>query len=589
MKGRATSESLAGPLASQPLDGYNHSMPDSILDQLTRTATEHGRTALWLEALPWIIDTCGAIGGQIVVDLAAPARRSHGCIDLALQQAIDGWEAELPVLEYWMPTGRGSLTGTPPTQAMIAPDELPIIHFVIYEGRSVTGGLSLVYEAGALPGSSVVNTVSALIQSLARIATLASERYQLQRRLTQGNLLYEVSRAISSSLEIDNVLNFTTALATNALGAEASALLLVDQKAGELIFAIVDGAIAASLQGQRRALADDIITRVIRTGQPLIVNDVEHQAVFGPLREVFSPLVVRNVLCAPLQARGEILGVLQVLNREGSSGFSAEDLEWLMALAGQASVAIENARLYSTLREERDRIVQAEEEVRHHLARNLHDSAAQLLGSLVMNIEVARKIAQTQPSALDREFDMLRELAQQASHEMRQALLELRPVLVETRGLLGALQGYVNQQRRRGFAIEMRVSGELPEIANKQGEAALYLIVQEALTNVRKHANAQHTWLRIGIQPMTMVIEVEDDGAGLVAPDTDSRKAERGGMGLLSMRERVQWLEGAISIISPCNLNGTGTRVCIELPLARLTSLPDADAASWIIATQKNR
>lgn len=578
----------AGPLASQPLDGYNHAMPDSILDQLTRTATEHGRTALWLEALPWIVDTCDAIGGQIVIDLAAPARRSCGCIEPALQPVIDGWEAELSVLEYWLPTGRASLTGTPATQ-VVARDDLPIVHFVIYEGRSVAGGLSLVYEAGALPGSNLVDTASALIQSLTRMATLAHERYQLQRRLTQGNLLYEVSRAISSSLEIDDVLGFTTALATNALGAEASALLLVDQKAGELVFAIVDGAIAASLQGQRRALADVIVTRVLRTGQPLIVNDVQHQAVLEPLREVFSPLVVRNVLCAPLQARGEVLGVLQVLNREGSAGFSAEDMEWLMALAGQASVAIENARLYSTLREERDRIVQAEEEVRHNLARNLHDSAAQLLGSLVMNIEVARKIAQTQPHALDHEFDMLRELAQQASQEMRQALLELRPVLVETRGLLGALQGYVNQQRRRGFAIEMRVSGELPEILNKQVEVALYLIVQEALTNVRKHANAQHTRLRIAIEPLSMVIEVEDDGIGLAALDKASRQAERGGMGLLSMRERVQWLEGALDIITPCNEDGKGTRVRIEVPLARLTTLPNADAASWIIATQKSR
>ncbi len=205
-----------------------------------------------------------------------------------------------------------------------------------------------------------------------------------------------------------------------------------------------------------------------------------------------------------------------------------------------------------------------------------------------MNIEVARKLARTQPHTLEHEFDTLRELAQQASHEMRQALLELRPVLVETRGLLGALQGYVNQQRRRGFVIEMQVSGQLPKISYKQGEAALYLIVQEALTNVRKHANAQHTWLRIVVQPATLVIEIEDDGDGFIAPDGDSNHAERGGLGLLGMRERAHWLEGKISIITPYNPNCTGTLVRIVLPLARLTTLPGADTASWIIATQNN-
>ncbi len=563
-------------------------MHDSVLDQLTRTATEHGRTALWLLALPWIVDTCGAIGGQILVDLAAPTRRAYGRIDLALRRVIDQWETELLALEDWMPIGGGSLTRTPPGQEVLARNEMPIVHFTIYEGRSAFGGLSLVFEADTLPSANSVNTANALMQSLARVATLAGERYQLQRRLTQGNLLYEVSRAISSSLEIDDVLRFTTALAANALGAEASALLLVDQKAGELVFAIVQGSIAESLRGQRVALADDIITRVVRTGQPLIANAVERQAVFGLLHDSTGELTIRNVVCAPLQAKGEILGVLQVLNREGDYGFNAEDLEWLMALASQASVAIENARLYSTLREERDRIVQAEEEVRHHLARNLHDSAAQLLGSLLMNIEVARKIAQTQPQTLGAEFDTLRELAQQANQEMRQALLELRPVLVESRGLLGALQGYVNQQRRRGFAIEMLVRGELPEVPNKQVEAAVYLIVQEALTNVRKHANAQHTWLRLNIQPYMLTIEIEDDGNGFVAPDGTSNHSERGGMGLLTMRERVQWLEGKISFITPCNSNCKGTLVRIDLPLARLTLPPGADTASWIIATQKD-
>ncbi len=338
-----------GHLPANRLTATIPSMSDSILDQLTRTATEHGRTAFWLEALPWIVATCGAIGGQILIDLTSPTRRAHGRIDPALQHVIEEWETELVMLEDWLPVDGGSLARTPTVEAVVAHDELPIVHITIYEGRSVTGGLSLVYETGALPGSNVVNTASALIQSLALMAKLTSERYQLQRRLTQGNLLYEVSRAISSSLEIDDVLNFTTALATNALGAEASALLLVDQKAGELVFAIVHGSIAVSLRGQRMALADDISMHVIRTGQPLIVNDVANQAVFGPLQDGFGALVVRNVLCAPLQVKGEILGVLQVLNREGDYGFSAEDLEWLMALAGQASVAIENARLYSTL------------------------------------------------------------------------------------------------------------------------------------------------------------------------------------------------------------------------------------------------
>jgi signal transduction histidine kinase len=562
-------------------------MSDSILDQLTRIATEHGRTAFWLEALPWIVDTCGAIGGQILVDLAAPARRIHGQFERGSHRVIDKWEEELLGLEDWMPLGGGSLTRTPPAQPVVTSAERPIVHIPIYEGHAVIGGLSLVFGAGSLPGVNQINTANALTQSLARMATLAAERYQLQRRLTQGNLLYEVSRAISSSLEIDDVLNFTTALAANALGAEGSALLLVDHTASELAFVIVHGLMAEPLRDQRVALASGIITRVFRTGQPLIANNVEREAIFGSSHDSFSALAVHNILCAPLQVKRETLGMLLVLNREGGSGFSAEDLEWLMALAGQASVAIENARLYSALREERDRIIQTEEEVRRSLARNLHDSAAQLMGSLLINIEITRKLAQTQPRSLESEFDTLRELAQQANQEMRQALLELRPLLLESRGLVGALQGYVNQQRRRGHTIEMSVDGPLPVMQNKQAETAVYLIVQETLTNVRKHANARHTWLRIHVQSPVLVIEIEDDGDGMVTGMDNTYYAERGRMGVLTMSERVQWLEGKINFTSPCSPQSRGTLVRIEIPMARLTSLPGADTASWVIATHK--
>ena len=554
-----------------------------------RTATEHGRTALWLEALPWIVKTCGAIAGQVLVDLTAPTRCVYGHIDRSLHQEIDRWETRLMEFEDWVPTGGRSLARKPPLHPVVVHDVLPVIHIPISEGRSVIGGLSLVFESGTAPAKPLVAMVDALAQTVTLLGTLAAERYQLQRQMTQGNLLYEVSRAISSSLEIDDVLNFTTALAANALGAEAAVLLLVDHKTDEMVFVIVHGAIANSLQGRRAPLMSGIVPRVARSGQPLIVNDAASEVLIELYPDSDRALAAHNAICVPLQIKGETLGVLLVLNREGGLDFGAKDMEWLMALASQASVAIENARLYSSLREERDRIIQAEEEVRHHLARNLHDSAAQLMGSLLMNIEVTRKLAQSRPDALEPQFDMLRELAQQANQELRQALLELRPLLLESRGLLGALQGYVNQQRRRGQAIAMSVEGALPELKNKPAETAVYLIVQEAMTNVRKHANARQTWLRLIVRPPMLVIEVEDDGDGMALDRAESHYSEHGQMGVLTMRERVEWLEGKISFTSQSDAGRHGTLVRIELPLARLTSASDADTVSWVMTTQKRR
>lgn len=561
---------------------------EGILDRLTRTATEHGRGALWLEALPWLVETCGAAGGQILVDLTAPIRHAHGQIDQTQQRKIDAWEGDLLWLEDWMPLGGGSLTHKPPARPMASPDS-PVVHIPIYEGRTLAGGLSLIFPEARPPDAPMIAAADALTQSVALVATLAMERYQLQRRLTQGNLLYEVSRAISSSLEIDDVLKFTTAVAANALGAEASALLLVDHVKSEMAFVFVHGPTAEPLHGRRLPLNSSVVGRVARTGQPLIMNRITREVLFAPTDDEGQGPRLRNMLCAPLQVKGQTLGVLLVLNREGEQEFSAEDLEWLMALAGQASVAIENARLYSTLREERDRIVQAEEEVRHHLARNLHDSAAQLVGSLLMHIEVARKLAQLQPAALEPEFDLLRELAQQTNQELRQALLELRPLLLESRGLIGALQNHVNQQRRRGQVISMTVDGILPEVVNKQAETAVYLVVQEALSNVRKHASARNTWLRVFVSHPRLIIEIEDDGEGMAADQTERHHQEQGKMGVLTMRERVQWLGGQINFTTQCDPECHGTLVRIELPLTRLTTSANADAASWVMATQSRR
>lgn len=160
--------------------------------------------------------------------------------------------------------------------------------------------------------------------------------------------------------------------------------------------------------------------------------------VFSPLLDNKTGYTTHNALCAPMQARGNVLGVLLVSNTEDGRDFAVEDMEWLSALAAQASIAIENARLYSSLRDERDRIIQAEEELRRRLAGNLHDKAAQLVGSLLMNLEVARHVAATRPEQIGAELNILRDLVQQVNVAIRQSLLELRPVMLESRGLAGA-------------------------------------------------------------------------------------------------------------------------------------------------------
>ena len=180
----------------------------------------------------------------------------------------------------------------------------------------------------------------------------------------------------------------------------------------------------------------------------------------------------------------------------------------------------------------------------------------------------------------------MRDLAVQINQEIRQSLLELRPLMLESRGLVGALQVYLNQQKRYGFVVQFE-TGVLPEIRDKQTEAALYLIIQEALTNVRKHANASHTWLRLRLEESWLTAEVEDDGRGFAVDQLTVRFLNHTHLGLLSMRERAGWLGGSVEITSPRPGHGDGTLLRAQIPLARLTAPLREDTAAWLVASRK--
>ncbi|MCB0002850.1 MAG: GAF domain-containing protein [Anaerolineae bacterium] len=552
-------------------------MNDPQLDRLMRLAIEAGSTEFWLNALPWLVQNTSAVGGSVLLLQPKPMRHSTGEISEAVGKAITDWEGTLDQLQEWMPE-QGALSSTAPPADIAVHPTLPIVHVAIRQRQGVLGGISLVFAAPDRPDRPLAGSVGALVAVVARLATQATENHQLQRRLTRSGLLYELSRTLTSSLEIDVVLQFTTALAANALGSENSALLLIAAEWREFVVAVAHGAAANAYALKQIPIDDGIAGWVAQTGLPMIVNNPQRDPVFSPLLDHKTGYATRNALCAPLQARGNVLGVLMVSNTEDGRDFAVEDMEWLAALAAQASIAIENARLYSSLRDERDRIIQAEEDLRRRLAGNLHDSAAQLVGSLLMNLEVARRVATNHPEQVGAELDLLRDLVQQVNVAIRQSLLELRPLMLESRGLAGALRGFVNQQRRLGFAVTAEI-GDLPEIPNRHVETALYLIAQEALSNARRHARSEYTWLRIWIDENWLILEVEDDGRG-ISREWENNDTPPTGMGLVSIRERVEWLGGQLLILSPRPGQQRGTLVRARISLARLLAPPPRDQPS---------
>jgi PAS domain S-box-containing protein len=205
------------------------------------------------------------------------------------------------------------------------------------------------------------------------------------------------------------------------------------------------------------------------------------------------------------------------------------------------------------------RLLAVQEEERRHLSRELHDEFGQLLASVTMHLQAAKSAAGRQA---ERNLDESIALIQRAGAQVRSLALELRPMLLETAGLDGTLRWLVDQYQQRTGTVT-HVTGHVPDVP---GEVAIacFRIVQEALTNVARHARAKHVWITLSQSEGILELAVRDDGAGFDVPGTLERAAGGGNLGLIGMRERVEILGGRLAIESGPR---EGTRIRVSLPL----------------------
>src|SRR5512147_1695747 len=134
----------------------------------------------------------------------------------------------------------------------------------------------------------------------------------------------------------------------------------------------------------------------------------------------------------------------------------------MSSIAAQAAIAIENARLYQQVRQERDYIIKAQEDIRRELARKLHDGPVQLLSAISMSLDHLERLNEVKPEAVHNEINALRNLVRQATRDARNILFELRPLILETQGLVAALEEYVNQLRTaESFEITFKTVEEV--------------------------------------------------------------------------------------------------------------------------------
>jgi signal transduction histidine kinase len=254
----------------------------------------------------------------------------------------------------------------------------------------------------------------------------------------------------------------------------------------------------------------------------------------------------------PLLHKERVIGMLG-LSHTTRGYYTEQHGKLALAIANQAAVAIENARLYAQAQE-----VAALEE-RHRLARELHDSVAQALYGVTMYAEAAHSLlcAGEQEQAAGH-VRAVRETAHTALAEMRLLIFELRPPILEQEGLAAALQARLAavESRVAGLTASLSVEGEI--LLPVPIEEALYRLAQESLNNVFKHAGARNVTLTLRQCDGRVLLEVEDDGAGF----DRARAARHGGAGLRGMAERAEQIGGHLTVDS---VPGQGTRVRVEV------------------------
>lgn len=401
---------------------------------------------------------------------------------------------------------------------------------------------------------------SIAIKNARLYATSEKRREELEEAFARIEATREVSTAISLDLELEHVLDLIAKRGRALIGARSLVIMLRD--ADDLVVEAAAGHVDRA-RGMRLPIEGSTSGQALERGRSERIDDVSARLRVAPVE--FGVLDPRTALLVPMTYRGEAVGILAAFDRgDAALPFTEEDEQMLISFAASAATAVTLARsvkagrLHSSL-------VAADAE-RRRWARELHDETLQGLAALKLTLAAARGDggARSVEGAMD-------EAVSQIDHEienLRAIISDLRPAALDQLGLQGAIEVLLDHHGERSgikvereFALDAAVDAKGRLAPDLEGGA--YRLVQEAMTNVARHASADGVKVSLSTGLGALRIVIEDDGDGfdpLIRQD---------GFGLVGMKERVDLAGGTLDISS----SSDGTVVTASLPLL---AAPDA-------------
>ena len=394
-------------------------------------------------------------------------------------------------------------------------------------------------------GAAGVVTFSIVI--LARLGELHEHEIAQSRRLQALN---EAGLALSAELETENLLHKIADLARVVGDAKYAALGTFDE--GGKVTRFYTSGISEEQHAAigHLPVGKGILGLLPRAGRPIRLRDLhEHPASVG-----FPPHhpPMKSFLGVPIRWRGESVGNLYLTEKQGGPEFTVEDEEALLALAAQAAIAIENARLYAQVSQ------MSVLEERHRIGMDLHDGAIQSLYALGLLIEDATAEVDTAPGEAKIRLGRAVDRLNAAIADLRNYVLGLRPVRGSDRPLRESLPTLGAQIGTNALlSVDVAVDPQAELALDQATREAIFYVAADALGNVARHARARHAGLSLRRDGEAVVLEVVDDGVGY---DTASPVA---GLGLRNMRERAFNAGAQLDVTSR---PGAGTRLRMRIP-----------------------
>jgi signal transduction histidine kinase len=416
------------------------------------------------------------------------------------------------------------------------------------------GNLYLTEKEGGGDFTEEDEELTMLLAAQAAVAIENARLYESSTRwLRQFETLNEIGNALATQIELEPLLALVARRLRELIDARIVLIALPEAGHSALRITAADGEGTYGLPGMTLDPNDSKAGRVLERGRSERVDSVLEDPEID--QQAARRLGVHSGIYVPLIAHGTAIGVVIAHDKGGPDPrFSDDDVRLTETLAARAAHAVELSERVS--RDAVRRVVAAQESERTRLARELHDETGQALTSILLGLKPLEQAVSTDESR--DAVASVRELVVSTLANVRRLAVELRPTALDDFGLVPALERLAEsfgEQSGMQVDLEARLGGDrLPD----ELETTLYRIVQEALTNVAKHAGAKSVSVTLTRKDSSIVAVVEDDGRGF-----DPGAVGSEGLGLVGMRERAALLGGRIRIEAA---PGSGTTLVAEVP-----------------------